>query len=1098
MARIIEISNPFEPWKVSRQYEHAGGVTIRGWLEETYPDFKEFAKPTYCVVNGQPMLRAEWLVYKIKPGDVVGFVVTPGDPVTWLYILYAVLVIATIAIALSLPKPGTPTDAQADTVYFLKGQRNQNRLSNPIEVPYGKCRLFPSYAARPWNNYTGNQQYQYSLYCLGQGEYDIHSIQYEDTPIGDFDDIEYEVYGPGTPATLFPDNVVTSSEVANIELFGTNEPEYVIAGPFTANESGTLTDLLQVDVSLPLGLYYGQDDGSLGYFTVTAKFEYREIDDSDNPVGAGTWLTLADWSVTMKTSTPQRFTLELSVAPGRYQVRALRIGDHDQRPRISNTIVWDALRAFLPSVQNYPNVTLIAVKAKATNGLNDGTSQRFNVWATRKLRKYDIGSETWSAPVATRNPIWAFCDTFQASYGGQLEDRFLALDELCAFAATFDSEGRSFDFVFDTKSTVWDTATIIARVVRARPMMNGSQVTMVRDLPKTIVTAVFTPFNICKGSFKWEIKMAQVGDYDGVEIEYIDPVTWKPETVKCLVGDDAGDNLEQIKLAGCTDREFGAQEGFYIRRCRRLLRENITFQTELEGHLPSYGDLIRVVHDLPRWGTGGLVRSIDGTTVVLSEPVTFTSGNVIGFRKKDGSEAGPFACTAGSDPYTIILGAPLADSFYFDGKHELPLFAFGTANDSGTLCTVVGLAPDDDAKVTVKAVVYNAAIFDGGITPDPDDNGVPNTPTLPQLNCGSLVAGWDPIDLTKARLAWAPALSAVGYRVEVSPDGDNWDVIATNTLETSVLITPDPGQDLYFRVQALGAGGLAGAFCVKFLEEFSQPPEVVGEPNNDYSGEMPLYTPPAASYAYRVVGDTAKIVGFDPYIASTPPKKFLNRLETGSNVISCGGGPLPTFVANQTKAVNPVTEIVTTAGVAGFSCTGFTILGSITETEYNATVHYGPITAWGCQCGSGTDSIQENGSTRYKLSNEDTEEAAITRKVAGLTAITALPFISCAGIFPCAISSYELRTTLYTISFQKAQFQVTLSGMTPGDSIIGFFPIFRRPFSGGSWVQDSVMEFSFAADGSGNYSMYFDIPFERGFQFGAGEAYYRKVTPFVL
>jgi hypothetical protein len=44
-------------------------------------------------------------------------------------------------------------------------------------------------------------------------------------------------------------------------------------------------------------------------------------------------------------------------------------------------------------------------------------------------------------------------------------------------------------------------------------------------------------------------------------------------------------------------------------------RQRIEFATELEGFLPSYGDLVAVSHDLFGQGSSGEVVAWDGTTM---------------------------------------------------------------------------------------------------------------------------------------------------------------------------------------------------------------------------------------------------------------------------------------------------------------------------------------------------------------------------------------------------------------------------------------------------------------------------------------------------
>lgn len=810
MASIIEIYNPFEPLADTKVHAHPGGITISDWLRRTYPGFREFTHPTICIVNGHPLMRREWPTRTIAPNDVVNFVTCPKDPLTIFYVFLAVTIVAAVYFVLTIPDAPTPGQTpEADPVYDLKGQRNQIKLGYPIEVPYGRCRLWPSYAARAYNKYTNNDQYQYQLLCLGQGYFDVEDVQIEDTPIANFEDINYAIYGPGEAVTLFPDNVITSVEVGGIELFGPNEEDYAgYSGPFVANDIGTLCTKLEVDVVLVSGLYYTQDNGTLGNKTVTATFEYRLIDDAGAPLGS--WTAFPAFSKTLKTNTPQRFTLELDVDAGRYEVRARRTNNKDTSARAGNTLRWDGLRAFLPSTKNYGDVTLLAVVARASNNLNDRSSNRINVWATRKLRKWNKLTQTWTARTATRSIAWAFADIFQAQYGGRLPDSFLDLDGLYDLDAIYTSRGENFDYVFDQRATVWELARTIARAGRAVPMLNGSKVTLVRDAIKSIPTCAFGPDTIIEGSFSHQYKLSNLDDYDGIEIEYTDPDTFKSETVLCKIGSDLGENPEKIKLNGVTSRAHAYREGMYMRACRRYLRENITFKTGLEGHIPSYGDLIALSHDLPRWGQSGQLISIDGTTLTLTEPVVFGSGtHVIGLRKKDGSVSGPHTCTAGAAPNKVVLAAPISSSdFIFDESHERPLFLFGKTEEWAQLCVVVSLAPADNDEVEVKCVPYDARVFaNDGATP-PAKPTVPIPPKAPGLPAvTNLVVTAKANTANTILVSWSAALGALRYLVQVSFDaGVTWSETHTTT-STSIVLQGIKAQTIDVRVAAVGSEG---------------------------------------------------------------------------------------------------------------------------------------------------------------------------------------------------------------------------------------------------------------------------------------------------
>jgi len=846
MAHVIEITNPFQPDKDAKTHLVAGAPTVREWLGIRFPGFVEFDRPTICLFNGKPLKRKEWETARIQGDDLVTFAAVPG--MVAVYIIYAILVIASIAISLSIKAPSAAIVAgqdsnQADPVYTLKGQRNQIKLGDVIEVPYGRCRLYPSYAAVPYNKYQNNDQYLYQLFCLGQGRFNIHSKQIEDTDISNFDDVQIEIVEPGQSVTLFPDNVITSPEVGTIELLdpsayvvdvpeeGHNEdngnggqtwvvdvPEqghwvYDYAGPFVANASGTKTNRIEVDIVLPKGLYYSNNSGGLDNLTASAGFDARMIDDAGAPLGD--WFQIGSFNKTLKTTTPQRFTIGAAVAEGRYEIRGYRTNTKNTNSRAGNDLSWETLRAYLPATRTYGNVTVIAMKAKATNNLNSNAQTRFNVWATRLLPVWNLTTGTWDLDVETRSPVWAFVDIFRAKYGAQLANRFLELDYLCELADLYADREEFFDWVYDQPVTAWEASKLAARVGRGIPMLNGSRVTISRDAPKDLPSAIFNPDNIIAGSFRWEIKLPSFDAYDGLEVAYVDPDTWKEETVKCLLpkgeGKEAGDNCKQTKACGITGRTHAFRVGMYERALEKYTRENIIFKTGLEGHIPSYGELIAVSHDIPRWSTGGLLQAVNGLVLTLSEKVVFEEGQThkIVLRKKNGEATQPLDVTPGVDEYHVSLVAPLdPDDFSFDYHNEQPIYLFGKTSMWGKPCRVVNLQPSDEDTVEVTAVNYTELpfIFDEYDAPELDNNGIglPSIPALPSVSGLRVTKAANLLNTVIA--AWKPSAGAKYYVVQISYNNTDWEYLG-QTVDSWLQFAVLP-RYIYVRVSAvnLGAG----------------------------------------------------------------------------------------------------------------------------------------------------------------------------------------------------------------------------------------------------------------------------------------------------
>lgn len=794
------------------------GSNLWDYVHRRFPEDKEFPSPTFCLVNGKATLREDW-GKPLDEEDVVIFVAHIGDVVTIIY--YAIVLIVSVAITLAMDDPAIPgSDAQkGDPAYNLSGQQNRIRLSEPIESHYGRCRIWPSYGARPYNQYIGNDQYQYSLFCLGQGEYTISpsEVYLEDTPITSFEDVEVEITPPGGSITLFPDNVTTSVEVSNIQLFGTNEVDYPSPdgwyGGFVINEAGTTIDRVEFDVVAPNGMFALYEGARLQQ-VAAFEFQVRPID--DDGVATGAWATVVTSSIQAATTTPQRRTVASAVTSGRYEARGRRTNTRNTSASVNSDIYWEALRGFKASTKVYGDVTMVAVKALATNNLNNNTRSRFNVFATRKLRKWNTATQLWNVASDTRNPVWAALDVLQAEYGAQLADSFFPLDTWKALADVYDANETYFDFTFDQSIGAWDAVKTILRVGRAVPMLQGSQVTAIQDGTRTIVEGVFNRENIIKDSLRWEIALTKYGEYDGLSIEYVDPQTWKPEELDCSWPGDTNNNPERIILAGCTNRQQAFEEGKVLRGMRLRNRENVIFQTGLEGFIPSYGALVAVTHDVLRRGYGGFIVSVevDDKTINLSEPVKWIDGmeHVFILRRGDGSGTTYAVESIGASDKQIVLvdaiGGSILDEMVFDGSQVPPYYTFGAIGIETFKGKVVNIQPSETDAVEITVVEYRPEIYQyDGVTVTPKVEVV-TPPVDEDSDVSNIVI--NPIEGRSSfvNVTWKPAPGSLQYIIEVAYDEGGgtfsaWDRVATVPWTVTSYDVPITPGDVKVRIAAV-------------------------------------------------------------------------------------------------------------------------------------------------------------------------------------------------------------------------------------------------------------------------------------------------------
>jgi hypothetical protein len=451
------------------------------------------------------------------------------------------------------------------------------------------------------------------------------------------------------------------------------------------------------------------------------------------------------------------------------------------------------------------------MKARASNNLNDQSKSRYNVFATRKLPIWNGSS--FSAPTATRNPVWAFVDNLRAVYSGNIPNSKIDLAGLLTLANNYDALGDTFDWVFDKKGTVWGNAKLIARAGRASPVVNITQFSMVRDQQRSVPVLSFSPDSMIRGSFRVDYDLQRPDDYDGIEVLYQDHDTYKEESVECLIESDAGVNTQKLRIPGITNRDKAYREGLFIRAQQIYQRQQIQFGTGLESIIPSFGTFVAVGHDAPKWGNTGVVKSIeaDGLTINVSEDLTDVTGGSIAFRDKYGGESGPYSVskTPGNGfqlkSTTTIDQSNLSFSEYTDP----PAYFFGASNEiyQGVVVTNItsgGSSAESDETGTVTGVNYDDRVyqFDTQVAPALGTVSTPiSAPNLPVVTGVSINV--DPVLLTAATIVWDIAEGARYYVVQRSNDGINWDAVATPVANLQP-ITIEPGL-LYVRVAGVSS-----------------------------------------------------------------------------------------------------------------------------------------------------------------------------------------------------------------------------------------------------------------------------------------------------
>lgn len=668
---------------------------------------------------------------------------------------------------------------QAKQAYFVGPQANQARSGEPIATLYGRRRIYPDLIIQPYVEMSGNEVYLHQVFCLTQGKINIEQICIEKTPIQNFEEVEYQIYQPNEKMDLFPDNVYTSPEASDLTLEGSEDgdqytvgyresisskaisdkngkhpnndawiPTYEISkkytelkanikfkGGFVATPLQSETDTLSVDIYLPRGLAYMNDQGNPTSRSVSFIAQARLIDESNNPVSG--WFNLTketqdipsnstyisnqsskntskdvlNSGVWIKAATidPIMQTYTFKVAKGRYEVRVGRGNKADGSTRISDEMHWIGLRSYMPNKHYYGNVTLLAVKMRSSNNLNNNIARRLNVLATRILPVWN-GNEWAEQP--TRSIAWAVADMLRnTEYGRGLKDSRMNIKELIRLDKLWHGRSDLFDGYFTEQLTIWEALTRALEVGRTKPIYVAGVIDFVRNEPRIAPTQMFTPENIVQDSFQTEYAFPKTGEADHIIVEYTDPISWQPADMVCALPESKLLKPMRIAMHAITSPQQAWREGIHRAAMHHVQREFPSWSTELEGLAVNYGNEVLVSYDEPEWGLTGRIVDFDGNVIHTSNELDWTGNNIISLRAANGSVMGsykiePLSSTSGIIPDLPLdsSGQPdLSDGSYYEPTH----YIFGNTTRVGKKLVITSVVPGADNQVALSSVVYD-------------------------------------------------------------------------------------------------------------------------------------------------------------------------------------------------------------------------------------------------------------------------------------------------------------------------------------------------------------------------------------------------------
>lgn len=475
-------------------------------------------------------------------------------------------------------------------------------------------------------------------------------------------------------------------------------------GPFLVCPNGETTDAFEYDFNFPSGLIWYTSKGNKRTFTVSIRVGYRVY-------GSGAPWTVRTHTYTGYSEDAVGFTERITLgAPGQVEVRVRRVTERGGNSA-RDACYWQGLRARLSQrPTRYDDLTTIGLTVTTGTKLAAQTDRRFNVEATRL---YDQGTarSISGAMIHVMRSLGLPADQIDTDTLQHLEDTY------------WTPRGEFFDFSAEkTGTSALDMLQMAAQAGMGYFLLIDSMCSAGREgvkawrggiSPQRQLEPLTTAF-IAPGP----------DDYDGVDVTYIDEVTWATETVECrLPGVPEPRKVETQELQGVGTRNRAYRIG--MRRLMKHQGQRLTYKTKTEmmGLVYQYGDRVKLFDDIPGSSTTStMIESarLDGTRLLI-EVGEYLDWSLPAprclVRFQDGTLSNVIVPTRVDDHRLTIAASALPGEHAFntwimdDPTIDPPELIFCDSSRAGYDAVLAELTPGEDGSVELTALQYDPAFY---------------------------------------------------------------------------------------------------------------------------------------------------------------------------------------------------------------------------------------------------------------------------------------------------------------------------------------------------------------------------------------------------
>lgn len=452
--------------------------------------------------------------------------------------------------------------------------------------------------------------------------------------------------------------------------------------------------------------------------TVVVEMQYQLLDAEGQPYGP---VYTKQGTVTGRSSDYTGVTIYADLpSPSKVRVRMRRVTnlDLDFEGTVVDEVTYVNLYGqSIDRTPHYGNRTTVHSARKQTPRAAEVKQPQLRMVATEMVYKY-LGNGVFDT-VMTPNTqaVQSLIRLARDPAVGNVNLTTANMDKLLATQNEIESyfgnaEAGQFCYTFDDyKTTMQDIVTTIAEAIFCTPYRRGADILLDFERPRIGPEMVFTHRSKTTATEKWTRTFNDAQVYDSLKFSYIDPDTNVKETIS--IPAEGGVNTETYDSKGIRNYRQ-AYWSAYRRYQKNLLKKvTVSFTATEEGVFAMPGRAVSVVKGSRMAPQDGYIVAVNGLTLTLSQPVTFTPGDdhSLILKKRDGGVQSVAVVPGSNEREVVMLSAP-QEAIYTGNSALKTEFSFGNeARHNAQMILVSTVDPGDDRTVKITGINYEADFY---------------------------------------------------------------------------------------------------------------------------------------------------------------------------------------------------------------------------------------------------------------------------------------------------------------------------------------------------------------------------------------------------